>query len=98
MTRETDRELLKDIEAHLRDMWDKRLLPASCWPVDLARRLTATLEAKQVEGDYLEGVNIPNLREALIFLGRNNGVGEGEVGENLAKYVNAIVSGVLAKK
>lgn len=54
MTQETDRQLLKDIEAHLREMWDKRLLPASCWPVDLARRLTAALEAKQVDSNSTE--------------------------------------------
>lgn len=47
---------------------------------------------------YLEGVNITNLREALIFLGRENGVGEGEVGDKLAQYVNSVVSGVLSKK
>ena len=50
------------------------------------------------KSDYLEGVNIPNLREALIFLGRENGVGEGEVGDKLAQYVNSVVSGVLSKK
>ncbi|GEQ77968.1 hypothetical protein CTTA_4973 [Comamonas testosteroni] len=50
------------------------------------------------ESDYLEGVSIPNLREALIFLGRENGVGEGEVGDKLAQYVNSVVSGVLSKK
>ncbi len=50
------------------------------------------------EGDYLEGVNIPNLREALIFLGRENGAGQGEVGDKLAQYVNSVVSGVLSKK
>lgn len=59
--------------------------------------LSASLVAPPTS-DYLEGVNIPNLREALIFLGRENGVGEGEVGDKLAQYVNSVVSGVLSKK
>ncbi|WP_063664506.1 hypothetical protein [Comamonas thiooxydans] len=32
--------LLAEIDAHMRDMWDKRLLPASCWPTDLSRRVS----------------------------------------------------------
>lgn len=49
-------------------------------------------------GDYLDGVNIPRLREALTFLGRGNGIGEGDVAANLSEYVNAITRGVLACK
>ncbi|BDR10708.1 hypothetical protein CTR2_R40460 [Comamonas thiooxydans] len=55
-------------------------------------------QAALPKSEYLEGVNIPNLREALIFLGRENGVGEGEVGDKLAQYVNSVASGVLRKK
>lgn len=40
MTHHTDAELLRDIEEHMRKMWDARLLPAVCWPADLAQRLT----------------------------------------------------------
>lgn len=40
MTHHTDAELLRDIEEHMRNMWDARLLPAVCWPADLAQRLT----------------------------------------------------------
>lgn len=40
MTHHTDAELLRDIEEHMRKMWDDRLLPAVCWPADLAQRLT----------------------------------------------------------
>ncbi|UUE94439.1 hypothetical protein [Comamonas thiooxydans] len=58
----------------------------------------AASQAALPKSDYLEGVNIPNLREALIFLGRENGVGEGEVGDKLSQYVNSVVSGVLSKK
>lgn len=58
----------------------------------------AASQAALPKSDYLEGVNIPNLREALIFLGRENGVREGEVGDKLSQYVNSVVSGVLSKK
>lgn len=64
------------------------------------RRLHARvqeLEAAQ-KGDYLDGVNIPRLREALTFLGRGNGIGEGEVANKLSEYVNSIARAVLACK
>lgn len=64
------------------------------------RRLHARvqeLEAAQ-KGDYLDGVNIPRLREALTFLGRGNGIGEGEVANKLSEYVNSITRAVLACK
>lgn len=40
MTHHTEAELLRDIEEHMRKMWNERLLPASCWPTELAQRLT----------------------------------------------------------
>ena len=63
--------------------------------IQAARRAPAMPVQK---GDYLDGVNIPRLREALTFLGRGNGVGEGEVANKLSEYVNAIVRAVLASK
>lgn len=60
--------------------------------------LTQQAAQPRPETDYLEGVHIPKLREALTFLGCNNGMGEGEVGAKLPEYVNAITRAVLRCK
>lgn len=67
--------------------------------MDTVKKLLAQQAAQpRPETDYLEGVHIPKLREALTFLGCNNGVGEGEVGAKLPEYVNAITRAVLRCK
>lgn len=63
--------------------------------LDAERRAPA---APTQKGDYLDGVNIPRLREALTFLGRGNGIGEGAVANKLSEYVNVITRAVLACK
>lgn len=49
MTHHTDAELLRDIEEHMRKMWDARLLPAVCWPTELAQRLTQAVQRHVLE-------------------------------------------------
>lgn len=48
-TEQSDVQLLHDIEEHMRKMWDARLLPANCWPVELAQRLTQAVQRHVLE-------------------------------------------------
>ena len=48
-------------------------------------------------GDYLDGVNIPELTRALVWLGVATG-GQEEMAARLSWYVNQIVSAVLRHK
>lgn len=50
-TEQSDAQLLRDIEEHMRKMWDARLLPAACWPADLAQRLTQAVRRAETTLD-----------------------------------------------
>lgn len=93
-TEQSDAVLLRDIEEHMRKMWDARLLPAACWPADLAQRLTQAVSRAPV-APGAQGWHAPGLGEVhnsdhtkMIYCADGDGVAD----DGLAQEVRTALS------